>query len=927
MNRLGRRLTLAAPTTFLALLVTFVGGAYAAPSRAGAPMRFAAVSGIHGANHFLLRRAGANLQIVDSDTGAVLRNAPLARTSGVSIKGADGRVDNTLTLDFSGGSLAVPGGIAYDGGRGGYNVLALHGGHFASEHEVAHTAHSGLIVLGDTVIHYAHIAPINDTSVAVNFTFKATAAAETVNVVNGPVLTGVQTTQINSATTTFELVNFAHKTNVTIEGNGGSDTFNVNNTTPAVGLATTTIASSGERESSTFNVIASTLPLSLVGGGTDTANLGVGTAQNITASVSISDPTEFIKVNVDDSANASSSRFATLSSSGTVNTLSGFTASTVTMVAGDLAGLSISGGSVGNTFVISGLTGPVGLTLPFSLSTGTGTDSTFVQGLGAGSSLAIHGQNGNDGIAVSNAGSLAGVLGPVSIDNAVAFSTVVIDDSNDTKARAATISSNGTTDSISGIGPSSIAVRVTDLFNFTIDGGSGGNSFTLGGLGAAGTATLNTGTGADTTNVGPTSSVGPLNINGQSGSDVVNLGSAGSVQNLTGTVNVTNAATTALTINDSSDTSARAVSVGSTAVTGIAPAAINYAGVSALTIDGGGPSDTFAVSPSATTSDNIVGGGPASASPPGNTLNMSLTGVSVPALNGSPSASGAHGTWTFANRSPVSFSQMQSLNPTALLVGDATATVGGSGSAPLVFGVSLLAATAQPVSAHYATADGSATVAAGAYQPTSGTVSFPAGATSQTVLVTALGAPTVRPPQTLTLGLTEPASALIAHGVGTGTITDSFSPTILSPVPAAVAVAPLLTRLTQARTSWRAGKARAVISSGAKRRPPIGTSFSFNLNESASVTFAFNQSLPGRKSGRRCVAQTKKNRKGRACSRVVTLAKLPLTAHAGVDHVSFQGRFSSTGTLRPGRYTVTVTAVNAAGQRSPSSSLSFTIVK
>jgi hypothetical protein len=31
-----------------------------------------------------------------------------------------GRVDNTLTVDFFGGSLAIPGGVTYDGGRYGY---------------------------------------------------------------------------------------------------------------------------------------------------------------------------------------------------------------------------------------------------------------------------------------------------------------------------------------------------------------------------------------------------------------------------------------------------------------------------------------------------------------------------------------------------------------------------------------------------------------------------------------------------------------------------------------------------------------------------------------------------------------------------------------------------------------------------------------
>jgi hypothetical protein len=941
-NRLRRRWTAATLISSVTLLVVALGNSAYATRFVGPSGRthgrtmlsFLALSSVHGANHFLLRRAGADLQLIDSDTGTVLREVALTRTSGVSIKGADGHVENTLTLDFSGGSLAVPRGISYDGGRGGYNVLALHGGHFAEEHEVARTPHSGLIVLGDTTVHYAEIAPITDTSTVTNFTINGTAAAETINVVNGPIVGGVQTTQVNSATKTFELVNFAHKTNVMIKGEGGNDAFNLNNSTPAVGLSSLTVDSS-ERAVSTFNVIVSTVPLSLVGGGTDTANIGVNTAQTITSSVAISDPEEFINVNVNDSENAGSSRFVTVNFNGVTDTISGLTLSTVTAQASDLASLTLSGGSVGNTFVIGDVGAQLGRSLPVTLNTGAGVDSTFVQNIATGTSLAIHGQSGEDGVSVSNAGSLTGIHGPVSIENAGSPMSVVLDGSNDTKAQLATLSSDGTTDTITGLAPSNITVKASDLKDFTLDGGSGGNTFVLDGLGAVGTATLNTGIGPDTVNVQPTSSVGPLNINGQAGSDTVNLGSAGSVQQLTGVVNVTNGAATTLTVNDTSDPTARAVTVGTTAVTGLAPAPINFAGVPALTIDGGGPSDTFAVTPSATTTDDIVGGGPASTTPPGNALNMNLTGTTSPALTGTTAAAGAQGAWEFANRNPVSFSHMQSLNPTALSVGDTATTVGGSGSSPLVFPVSLLAATALPVSATYATADGSATAASGAYQPASGTVFFPVGATNETVLVSALGMPTVRPPQTLVLGLVAPVNALLARSVATGTITDSFLPASSGPpllTPAAVtppppAVAPVLTNLTQSHTSWREGKARAVISSSAKRRAPLGTSFSFDLNESASVTLAFNQSTPGRKTGGRCVKQTKKNRSSRACRRVVTQGTLPISAHAGIDRVSFQGRFSPTGTLKRGQYTLVATAISAAGQGSPSSSLTFTIVK
>jgi hypothetical protein len=272
----------------------------------------------------------------------------------------------------------------------------------------------------------------------------------------------------------------------------------------------------------------SSVPVSLVGGGADTANLGsVGSSvQAILSPVSITDPSSFINVAVDDAANAISSRFVTVSSTGSLDTIVGLDPSTVTVASGDVGSLTLDGGSAGNTFVISGVSGPPNGTLPVSLNTGTGVDSTFVQGVGSGSSVAVHGQAGND----------------------------------------------------------------------------------------------------------------------------------------------------------SSDTTARTVSVGSTAVTGLAPAAINYATVGPLTIDGGSPSATFTVTPSTTITDTIVGGGAPSTTPPGNALDMTLTGTTSPALTGATSPAGTQGTWTFANRRPVSFSHMQSLNPTAVSIGDAARPSEGAGA-------------------------------------------------------------------------------------------------------------------------------------------------------------------------------------------------------------------------------------------------------
>ena len=52
-----------------------------------------------------------------------------------------------------------------------------------------------------------------------------------------------------------------------------------------------------------------------------------------------------------------------------------------------------------------------------------------------------------------------------------------------------------------------------------------------------------------------------------------------------------------------------------------------------------------------------------------------------------------------------------------------------------------------------------------------------------------------------------------------------------------------------------------------------------------------------------------------------------LVGGAGADRLFFQGRISRARTLKPGVYTVALTAINAAGQRSKAHELTFTVVR
>jgi 6-phosphogluconolactonase (cycloisomerase 2 family) len=188
---------------------------------------------------------------------------------------------------------------------------------------------------------------------------------------------------------------------------------------------------------------------------------------------------------------------------------------------------------------------------------------------------------------------------------------------------------------------------------------------------------------------------------------------------------------------------------------------------------------------------------------------------------------------------------------------------------------------------------------------------------------------------TLTVSNGCPSSSFVFTGqtalcVGspTASTTQTFTvaPAPTSPIsPAPTPTPPIVTKVAQSHSSWRAGGRLAAFAR--KGRPPVGTTFSFALNEQASVRFAFTQQLAGRKVKGKCVAQTKQNRRGGACKRTVTRGTLAFTGHSGPNRISFQGRMSRTKKLGPGRYTLIITATNGAGQHSSPKALSFTIVK
>ncbi len=143
-----------------------------------------------------------------------------------------------------------------------------------------------------------------------------------------------------------------------------------------------------------------------------------------------------------------------------------------------------------------------------------------------------------------------------------------------------------------------------------------------------------------------------------------------------------------------------------------------------------------------------------------------------------------------------------------------------------------------------------------------------------------------------------------------------------------VAPPPTVTALRQSASVWRDGGKLAQVSRKRKRRAlPVGTTFSFVLNEPSTVSFSFTQQVTGSSVDHKCVARTRKNAKRRSCHRTVTVGRLSFAGQIGANQVVFQGRISSRTKLAPGRYAVVIVATNSIGLASTPVGLGFTVRK
>jgi hypothetical protein len=121
--------------------------------------------------------------------------------------------------------------------------------------------------------------------------------------------------------------------------------------------------------------------------------------------------------------------------------------------------------------------------------------------------------------------------------------------------------------------------------------------------------------------------------------------------------------------------------------------------------------------------------------------------------------------------------------------------------------------------------------------------------------------------------------------------------------------APDVTGLALSRTRFRLGSALPSVAA-----VKTGTVIRFTISEAATVTLRFRRVLPGRRVGGKCRKPTRLNRSRRRCTRLV-LVRRPVSraVQSGARRIRFAGRLTRRQRLKPGRYRMTLTAKDAAG--------------
>lgn len=124
-------------------------------------------------------------------------------------------------------------------------------------------------------------------------------------------------------------------------------------------------------------------------------------------------------------------------------------------------------------------------------------------------------------------------------------------------------------------------------------------------------------------------------------------------------------------------------------------------------------------------------------------------------------------------------------------------------------------------------------------------------------------------------------------------------------------------------TRFTLGTAPATVDA-TPTKAKTGAALTFTVDRAARIIVRFDHVLRGRRSGTRCVTQTRANRKHAACTRYKSAGSIARNVTAGRHQLRFAGRLDAGRTLAAGAYRLTLVVTGSAGGPSTPQTLQLT---
>ncbi len=214
-----------------------------------------------------------------------------------------------------------------------------------------------------------------------------------------------------------------------------------------------------------------------------------------------------------------------------------------------------------------------------SVQTGTGTNVLNVQDTRV--PLSLEGHSDSTSVNIGNAGRVQSIQGPVMITNPLHHIALTVDDSNDTMARtvAMSIASANGNGTIHVSGSADITYTSSDTRWVAVNGGSGGNTFTITETMIIGETDVSAGRGTQNT-VNVQATAGPLTVNLQGSADRLNVGStANTLDTIQGALSITSTSSSNRAVfNDQGSAIGRHVTITDTGLQRSGAAPVSYDG-------------------------------------------------------------------------------------------------------------------------------------------------------------------------------------------------------------------------------------------------------------------------------------------------------------------------------------------------------------